>query len=233
MTLSNFATLPSGARRPASSAVRLGRFVRVLAAVLPVVGVLSSEAARAQEAPEDWPCVQVFVPALGLGILYPAPVEEEAFDVWRDDADRRALAEAIGGADEYTDALRGQVADYADAVPEADRARAVDLLAAGAFSVADRRRSDYLADIRRYTRQQIAIAAQIEDSLNRLAAAEGETGEGELSDPNARMEFEDNLRWHQRVFDERERAIPRLCERPVELEQTLSTALRDIAQYRP
>ena len=38
---------------------------------------------------------------------------------------------------------------------------------------------------------------------------------------------------HQRVYDQRENAIQSLCERPVQLEETLSSVLRELAIYLP
>jgi hypothetical protein len=46
-------------------------------------------------------------------------------------------------------------------------------------------------------------------------------------------EIEETLRWHERVYDQRERAIQSLCERPVVLEEKLSAVLRELGQYLP
>ncbi len=84
--------------------------------------------------------------------------------------------------------------------------------------------------IKSYTRQQIAISEQIVNTLNELSLLES-------SNTNARgqtrQEIEETLRWHERVYDQRERNIQLLCEEPVELEQQLSEVLRDAAQYLP
>ena len=139
------------------------------------------------------------------------------------------------------------------------REDALTRLADGTVAVANERRALYLDGIRRYTRQQIAIAGQIESTLNRLAelddaAAAGEaatnggatgraaddgdssadsSGDARAVTAAERVEIEETLVWHERLYDQRERSIRALCERPVELEELLSETLREIAYRLP
>lgn len=241
-------TTPAVAARRRPPSRRRGLAVPLaLAASLAAVG----EAVRAQPAsPEDWPCVQVYVPALSPASFWPLPIPEALASGWRDDEDVRALATRLGELERVDEAALAAIEAFAAAVPESEREDALTRLAVGTLAVADERRSDYLDGIRRYTRQQIAIAGQIESTLNRLAelddaAAGGDAGatsagtdaggtlvEGGADDID-RAAVEETLAWHERLYDQRERAIRALCERPVALEETLSEVLRELSYRLP
>lgn len=186
--------------------------------------------AVAQEVDPEWPCVQRLVEQVSPAIMWPVPVDESASAQWRKDPDIRELAEMLGDIETYGEAEQARVAAFADAVPEEQKEVRLTLLAAGIVEVTNRVRSHYISGIKRYTHQQIAIADQVEDALNELSVL------GDSSDPDAaakREEITTTLTWHERVYDQREQAIRSLCEQPVELEETLSTILRDLAQYLP
>ena len=149
---------------------------------------------------------------------------------YRKDNQIRAMAEQLGDIETFTDAHRQSIADFANGVAEADREQQLTVLATGVVDVSNRIRKDYIRGIKRYTRQQIAISQQIEDTLNELSLLESGSTD---SSGKSRQEIEETLRWHERVYDQRERTIQLLCEEPVELEQQLSEVLRDAAQYLP
>lgn len=184
----------------------------------------------AQQAPDDWPCIQGYVPEVVLAVYWPQAVPESAASDWKRDKTIRALAERLGALDEYDDDARTAVTDFVASLADDQRVDALGLLATGTVATANVRRSDYLRGIRRYTRQQSSIAGQIEDGLNALARMDVEAVPAD--DPE-RVALEDTLRWHERVFDQREQAIVALCEQPVYVEQVLSDVLRDLTQYLP
>ena len=94
----------------------------------------------------------------------------------------------------------------------------------------NQRRSQYFNGIRKYTRQQIDVADQIESHLNELVSLANKTDDESLK---RKKELEDTSAWQQRIFDRRESAIRLLCETPVDLETLLGDILRDLAQYLP
>ena len=202
----------------------------------------------AQDVDPEWPCVQRLIPEVSPAVMWPVPVEEGMDDAYRQDTQIRALAEQLGDIELFTDKHRQAIADFASGVPDAERDHKLTLLASGVVDVSNRIRKDYIRGIKRYTRQQIAISQQIEDTLNQLSLLESDnlpdngrlpvtdnvsTSDSVNSAGQSRQEIEETLRWHERVYDQRERNIQLLCEEPVELEQQLSEVLRDAAQYLP
>ena len=221
---------------------------------------LGTGAVHAQETPEDWPCVQRLVPEVSAATLWPVPFEPELLGTWREDEDAVALARYLGDLEAVDAEALAAIDRYANAVPEPERRDALTRLADGVVSVANERRSLYLDGIRRYTRQQIAIAEQIESTLNRLAELDDAAGQGDVTVRGApasegrtlsgaeaeraagtvaggagedRASIEETLFWHERLYDQRERAIRSLCERPVSLEETLSEVLRELSYRLP
>ncbi len=195
------------------------RFVLLMALFQPAL-------ANANE--PDWPCIQAFVPVVELGVLWPQVVPESELGQWKDDEKIESLAQKLGNLAEYTDADREMVEQFIDATPEADKTTTLNKLAEGTLAVANKRRMLYINGIKKYTRQQSAIALQIEDGLNTLAQMEQDNVQSA-----ERVELQETMDWHQRVFDQREHSMIALCDQPVLVEQITSDVLRDLAQYLP
>ncbi len=189
-----------------------------------------SPLAGARQLDPEWPCVQVLVPEIVAAVVWPQPIDKSTSGSWQLDDSLVAMVEKLNDLDEFAETERQLIADFVTSVPLETRTATLNRLADGIVSLANRRRTQYIVGIKRYTRQQISIAAQVESTLNQLASMDEKAGAGDLT---ARLEIEETLHWHQRVFDRREHAIQFLCERPVELEERLATVLRELAQYLP
>lgn len=199
---------------------------------MPLIACLTvaSFTASAQQADPEWPCVQALVPEVVAAVVWPEAIDESLHGAWRQDPALTGLAEKLSDLEAFTDAERRLIADFAESVPPASRREALNKLADGIVTLTNRRRSKYIDGIRRYTHQQIAVAGQIESSLNRLAELEARADPGEAG---MRAEIEETLNWQKRIYDQREHNIHILCELPVELEERLSEVLRELAQYLP
>lgn len=197
----------------------------VLSLCLALPGVVS-----AQDVDPEWPCIQRLVETISPAIMWPLPVDEAMSSEWKTDEEVRQLARRLGDLETYTDADRAAVEAFAGSLAAEEKEHRLNLLAVGILEVANEVRKLYISGIKRYTRQQIAIADQIESTLNELSLQEeSQNGESAVN----REEIVSTLRWHERVYDQREAAIRLLCEQPVEREESLSDVLRDVAQYLP
>ncbi len=195
-----------------------------------LLGLLLSLAARAQQPDPEWPCVQVLVPELVAAVVWPQVIDESISGTWRQNDSLAAMAEKLSDLDEFAESEQQLIAEFVAEIPLDARSDTLNRLADGIVDLSNRRRARYIAGIKRYTRQQISIASQIESTLNLLANIDVQAGSG---DPSKQAEIEETLHWHQRVYDQREHAIQSLCERPVELEEKLAAVLRELAQYLP
>lgn len=182
--------------------------------------------ANASEA--DWPCIQALVPVVELGVLWPEVVSESDLEQWMRDERVEPLAKKLGNLAQYTDTQRALVEQFIEATPAADQVATLNRLAVGSLSVANKRRTLYIKGIKKYTRQQTAMAQQIEEGLNKLAQMEQDDVQS-----TEREQLRETMDWHQRVFDQREHSMVALCDQPVLVEQTTSDVLRDLAQYLP
>ena len=192
--------------------------------------LLLSFTARAQVSDPEWPCVQVLVPEIVAAVFWPETIDALLIGTWKQDESLTTMVNKLSDLDEFTESERALIADFAESIPETSRADTLNKLADGIVTLSNRLRTRYISGIKRYTRQQISIAAQIESTLNQLAQLEGQSDSESVA---RQVEIEETLRWHQRVYDQREHAIRSLCERPVELEEKLSAVLRELAQYLP
>ncbi len=201
------------------------RIFTVLFFLVVLVQPLSASAADPEP---DWPCIQAFVPVVELGVLWPQVVPESDLGQWKNDERVEPLAKKLGNLAQYTDTERQLVEEFIEQTPKADQASTLNRLAEGTLAMANKRRTLYIKGIKKYTRQQTAIAEQIEEGLNKLAQFEQDNVQSVERD-----ELRETMDWHQRVFDQREHSMIALCDQPVLVEQTTSDVLRDLAQYLP
>jgi hypothetical protein len=185
---------------------------------------------NAQTIDPEWPCVQVLVPEIVSAVVWPQVINESLIGAWKEDESLTAMVNKLSDLDEFTESERQLIAVFAESVPQESLADTLDMLADGIITLSNQRRTQYITGIKRYTRQQISIAAQIESTLNQLVELESQPAPESVT---RLAEIEETLHWHQRVYDQREHAIRSLCDRPVELEEKLSVVLRELAQYLP
>jgi len=191
---------------------------------------LVSTTVNAQAIDPEWPCVQVLVPEIVSAVFWPEVIDESLIGAWKEDESLTAMVEKLSDLDEFTESERQLIAVFVESVPQDSLADTLNMLADGIITLSNRRRTQYIGGIKRYTRQQISIAEQIESTLNQLAELEAQSAPESVT---RQAEIEETLHWHQRVYDQREHAIRSLCERPVELEEKLSEVLRELTQYLP
>lgn len=195
-----------------------------------VTSLVATAAIAQSDNANDWPCIQQLVPEVSAAVVWPVPITDDLKGEWHKDNAISQLASELGDVDSVTDAVRTKITTFAESVPESERNATLTILADGIVDVTNERRQLFIRGIKRYTRQQQAIASQVEEQLNKLDALEGDSSEAAVAQ---RLELRETTQWHQRVFDQREQAITALCDRPVELETTLGDVLRELAQFLP
>ena len=178
----------------------------------------------------EWPCIQAYVPEVAIAVVWPEPVDDSIAKAWRKDERLKKIVRDFGSLETISESDRDRLGEFAESIAEADRIDVLNKAASGIVEQFNRRRSDYVRGIRKFTRQQIAVAKQIEGHLNELATLSNRTDEESVS---KRVELEETTAWQQRIFDKRERTIGLLCDAPVEVESVMGDVLRELAQYLP
>ena len=194
--------------------------------------ILASAPAGAAGSDPDWPCVQVLVPALSSGQIWPGdPIEGKEGD-WRDIPGTEPVLKQIlnrrldpeqeqAAIDRFADQLGADQSGTAGSVP--DRNAALTALFAGAFDALNRERGQDIAAIRRYAHQQRELLDSIDKALTRLNELPADAPEAAA--------LREDIAWRRRILDERRRHQTALCDQPVQLERKAGRIARSIAAH--
>jgi hypothetical protein len=201
------------------------------ARLLPALLALASLAAApawAQDAPkDDWPCVQVLQPELSIGAMWPGDDPTAGGPTWRDDAVIAALVERVAPRRVPVDQATTEVHRFAVGY-EGDRKAALTELFAGVFETINTERGSIIRGIRRFNSRQEALAKRIEASTQTLDGVDPASTDPAVARQRQELEFQ--LSWDQRVFDDRERLLPAICDQPFVLERRLFALSRTIQE---
>jgi hypothetical protein len=178
----------------------------------------------AAESPVDWPCQQSLVPEVSAAVLWAGPPVEGLEGSWRKSPPVAALVARLGRDRHPLDEAERDIEQFAKGLPAAEKDRQLTLLFVGMLESANARRAELMSGIRKLTRQQQELARQIDNGLSEIERL------SRLPDGAAQAaELRDKLAWGQRLFDQREKALPHLCETPVLVEERLGEIARAIA----
>ena len=159
----------------------------------------------------DWPCIQRKVPHLSIGVMWPHPLPEETAPLPPNLDDVAAQLALRRVSEEQAQALIDEVgAQHPDFGLE-DYGR----LFQSAFERIDRQRSDIVAGIGRYARNQSQLATEVDQ----LEAEMSQLESAEAANFDRMDEVEAELDWRIRIFNDRSKALTYVCESPVLLEQ--------------
>ena len=68
----------------------------------------------AQQRDPEWPCIQVLVPEIAIGVYWPRAIDEALFGAWEADESLSALARKLSDLDDFTDTERRLIADFVE-----------------------------------------------------------------------------------------------------------------------
>ncbi len=159
----------------------------------------------------DWPCVQRKVEHLSLAAMWPDPIRDDVAALPED------LEEAAGQlalrrvSDEEAQAIIDRIAQSYPESGSEDFGRMFQ----ATFEHIDRQRSEIIAGISRYARNQARLAAELEEFRAEMARLETAAA----PDFDRMDEVEAEIDWRVRIFNDRSRALTYVCESPVLLEQ--------------
>jgi hypothetical protein len=217
----------------ASSAELVARVFDTNSTLIRAVAALSlfllGFSAKAQT-PADWPCRQRYVPGLSEGAVWTGPALNEASRNWTGDPELTALVEKVASRTTPVAAAVAAIHDYAAKLPDKDRLAKLPRLFSGVFATIDAERNQIINGIRRYSRRQGSLAKRIEErssELSRLPVS------GDPAIAAHASELEQQLYWDSRIFDDRKRMLPYICDQPVVLEQRLFTLTQEILADMP
>ena len=195
-----------------------------------ILGALAGGPASAAEYDDpSWPCIQRKQAHLSPAAMWAGPPIDESLGDWEEDPEVGRLVPVLAVRRTGMEEAERLVEDFAAGLGE-DRNRRLTLLFAGVFEGIDRERSEIVAGIGRYARNQIELSKALDatrEQVAELAAVENPS----LDQQDRLEELQDKLAWETRIYQERQQALTYVCESPVLLEQRAFELGRTIARH--
>ncbi|MCE8005222.1 hypothetical protein [Billgrantia ethanolica] len=200
---------------------------------LALFAATETEAQRAAAGPPDWPCVQRLIPELAWGTIWTGPSPEELEQDWWEDEEVGRVARFATSRATPEEQAQARVREFVESLTEeqADEEveRRLTLLFAGLFELTNRERRRTIEGIRSASRAQLARLATISAMVDELEERRAE----ESADAAELERLSEALFWEQRTFQQRQQALPAMCEQPYLLEEKLSRMVRTIMARMP
>jgi hypothetical protein len=176
----------------------------------------------------DWPCEQVQRPEISPGSVWHGPDPEGATAVsWRDNPAVVTLVEQVAPRrmpqDQAVAALHRFAAGY-----DADRAKMLTAVFAGLFETMSKERSEIIRGIKHFNSRQDSLSQRIQEGWKQLDQLD--PGSNDPSVVEQRINLQQTIDWDSRVFDDRERLLPVICQQPSVIEQRLFALARAIQE---
>ncbi|MCE8012380.1 hypothetical protein [Billgrantia desiderata] len=200
---------------------------------LALFAATETEAQRAAAGPPDWPCVQRLIPELAWGTIWTGPSPEELEQAWWEDEEVGRVARFATSRATPEEQAQARVREFVESLTEeqdeAEVERRLTLLFAGLFELTNRERRRTIEGIRSASRAQLARLATISAMVDELEERRAE----ESADAAELERLSEALFWEQRTFQQRQQALPAMCEQPYLLEEKLSRMVRTIMARMP
>jgi hypothetical protein len=178
-------------------------------------------------AASNWPCEQVQRPEISIGSVWHGPDPESAAETWREDPAVAALVSQIAPRrmpqDQAIAAVHRFSAGYKD-----DRSKVLTTLFAGLFDTMSDERRAIIRGIKQFNRRQDSLSQRIQEGWKQMDALDPASTDPKIAEQ--RMSLQQTIDWDSRVFDDRERLLPQICQQPSIIEQRLFALARAIQE---
>jgi hypothetical protein len=198
-------------------------------ATAPSAATTSAPAAESGQgtanAQDGWPCMQRLQPELSIGAMWTGPDPTAAADEWRQDNAVQSLVSQIAPRrmpqQEAIDAIHRFASGY-------DKDKSVELtrLFAGLFETLNDERGAIIRGIRHFHDRQQKLADRIQGTLKAMDALDPNSTDQKVAEQRAALQ--DAVTWDSRIFDDREKLLPLVCDQPVVIERRLFALSRAI-----
>jgi len=172
-----------------------------------------------------WPCVQRLQPELSIGAMWTGPDPTEAADHWRDNAPVQALVTQIAprrvSQEDAVSAIHRFAAGY-----DKDKATVMTEVFAGLFETLNDERSAIIRGIRHFHDRQQKLADRIQNGMKAMDGLDPNSTDQKIAEQ--RNALQDAVTWDSRIFDDREKLLPIVCDQPVVIERRLFALSRAI-----
>ena len=182
----------------------------------PVVGTL------------EWPCEAPLRGEMSIGAMWQGPDPATAQDEWRKSPAVVALVNEVAPRRVPQDEALANVRRFAAGYQGEERAKILTQVFAGVFETLSSERSQIVRGIKRFYRRQEALARRMEEGWKALGEIDPNTTDPKLAEQ--RVALQQMIDWDSRVFDDRQRLLPVVCEQPRVIEQRVFALSRAIQE---
>lgn len=197
-----------------------------------LLGIFSSILSVQAETPADWPCGQVYNPDISLATIWQGPALGDRVENWWESPylggkskELLALFEDSTLTEQETNQL---VAAFAKKIPAKDRNEAMLNLFAAIYSSTVELYREQLKSILHFVKRQGKVSARTSEKASDMRELRRE---GANSADERYRAVKAEMEWNVRVFDERNRLTPYICEEPALLKQQLGFRARAILAH--
>jgi hypothetical protein len=201
------------------------KFLGFLFALLAIETLLLLPSRAADPRYPDWPCMQPKVPQMSIAAMWDGPAIADVGNSWEDDPKIKDLVARLAARRTPLDTAEKAIADFitGNTAEKQDKAKK---LFAGLFDTLSLQRSEVMNGIERVARNEKDLADKIRSDVAELRELEDKP-EQDQSKINA---LATQVEWSTRIFEDRRRSIPYICEVPTIIEQRVFALGRAIRQ---
>jgi hypothetical protein len=196
-------------------------------AAAPGVATTPEPASASTPAKSAWPCEQTERPEISIGSVWQGPDPESASETWRNDQAVAALVEQIAPRRMPQDQAIAAVHRFSAGYKQ-DRATVLTALFAGLFETMSDERSQIIRGIKHFNNRQDSLSERIQDGWKQMDTLDPSSPDPKIVEQ--RVALQQTIDWDSRVFDDRERLLPVICQQPSVIEQRLFALSRAIQE---
>jgi hypothetical protein len=176
----------------------------------------------------DWPCEAPLRGEMSVGAMWQGPDATAAKEEWRKTPAVVALVNEIAPRRVPQDEAVANVRRFATGYEGDERAKILTQVFAGVFETLSTERDQIVRGIKKFYRRQDSLAKRMEEGWKVLGETDPNTTDPKVVEQRAAIQQQ--IDWDSRVFDDRQRLLPVVCEQPRVIEQrvfALSRALQE------
>jgi hypothetical protein len=176
----------------------------------------------------EWPCEAPLRGEMSIGAMWQGPDPAGVQEDWRKAPAVVALVNEVAPRRVPQVEALANVQRFAAGYQGEERAKVLTQVFVGVFETLSLERSQIVRGIKRFYRRQEALAHRMEEGWKALGEIDPNTTDPKLAEQRAALQ--QMIDWDSRVFDDRQRLLPVVCEQPRVIEQrvfALSRALQE------
>ena len=176
----------------------------------------------------EWPCEAPLRGEMSIGAMWQGPDPAGVQEDWHKAPAVVALVNEIAPRRIPQEEAVANVQRFAAGYHGEERAKILTQVFVGVFDTLSAERNQIVRGIKRFYRRQEAIAHRMEEGWKMLGEIDPNTTDPALVEQRAAIQQQ--IDWDSRVFDDRQRLLPVVCEQPRVIEQRVFALSRAIQE---